>query len=118
MKKSLLKKKGIRRGYKFIPKCPETGKQKYPSEKEANHAITFMWATTGMSMDEFEDLHSWKCETCSAWHIGHKKYFTQDKENKDNKENREEKKENETVTTLGDAVKVDIHHEASQSPAR
>jgi len=53
--------------------CKATGKLKYPTEKDANRARMIMWHKDPHVV--LDDLHSYKCEFCGQFHIGHKSYY-------------------------------------------
>jgi hypothetical protein len=56
---------------KSLPKCKRTGKAIYDSEGAADQGIMFIWSRDP-SVDR-GDLHSYPCEFCKKWHIGHVK---------------------------------------------
>ena len=58
-----------RRSHKRKPKpkrCPETGKIKFPTQREANEAVGRALLSTETARNE---RRSYKCERCGAWHL-------------------------------------------------
>lgn len=67
----------IKRDEKFSDICRKTGKTRYKNERSAQKGMTYMWGSSGMTMEEFKDLHAYHCDFCGCWHIGHiSKYQT------------------------------------------
>lgn len=54
---------------KLPPRCKTTGKRCYPNELKAREAATRMWAKQPGEM--IGDIHSFRCEACGYWHVGH-----------------------------------------------
>lgn len=48
-------------------------KTKFPDETTANKVVTRIWSHDPTV--KLGDLHSYKCEVCNSWHVGHKKYY-------------------------------------------
>jgi hypothetical protein len=49
--------------------CSITGKVIYRNERIANQAVARMWAK--QPDEEIGSIHSWQCEHCGKYHIGH-----------------------------------------------
>ena len=58
-----------------IGRCVKENKVKYKTEKDANVAIVLMFGIINMSLDEYKDLHSYKCDFCGSFHVGHKSFY-------------------------------------------
>lgn len=50
-------------------KCRRYGKTKYKSEADANKGKMWIWSHDPSA--DLMDLHTYKCEFCGFWHIGH-----------------------------------------------
>lgn len=62
-------------------KCHVTRKAIYPNEKSADKGKIWIWSHDPHA--DITDLHSYKCEHCNGWHIGHRSYYEKSKENKE-----------------------------------
>lgn len=56
-----------------VSKCPATGKSKYKSQERADRAKMYIWSHDPSA--DIGDLHSYICEHCGCWHVGHKSYY-------------------------------------------
>lgn len=62
--------------FKIPKKCSKTGKSKIPTEKEAERARFRIWSHDTSA--DIYDLHVYKCDHCSTWHVGHKSYYAKE----------------------------------------
>lgn len=69
-------------------KCSRTGKSKFKSKKRADNAKMYIWSHDPQA--DLLDLHSYLCEYCGNWHVGHKSYY----ENLENKNENPEPRPN------------------------
>lgn len=61
------------RKFKKPKKCPKTGKAKFITEKEAGKVMMRIWSHDTKA--DIYDLHTYQCEHCNCWHVGHKSYY-------------------------------------------
>ena len=54
-------------------KCKSTGKTRFKVEKFAGRAMMRIWSHDTSA--NIYDLHTYKCEHCGDWHVGHKSYY-------------------------------------------
>lgn len=71
------KSKRKKRGSNGI--CDRTRKTKYLTEQDADKGITFIWGSDPTA--DLKDLHSFRCEHCGFWHIGHRSKFIKAQQN-------------------------------------
>lgn len=71
MAKNSRHKKKIKQISTFLnpKKCKIMGKTQYAIEKDANAGMMRMWSHDPAA--DLRDLHTYKCEHCGGWHIGH-----------------------------------------------
>jgi len=54
-------------------KCKATGKSKFSSERDAGRAMMRIWSHDTSA--DIHDLHTYICESCGSWHVGHISYY-------------------------------------------
>lgn len=54
-------------------KCQKTRKASYSLQKQARRAM--MRIISHDPNANMFDLHTYQCESCGGWHIGHKSYY-------------------------------------------
>lgn len=62
---------------KEYPKCNRYGKTKYNSEEQAHRAMIWIWGHDPHA--KLDDLHTYQCEFCNSWHIGHRSKYKGEK---------------------------------------
>jgi len=55
------------------PRCKQTKKAIFRDEKSAGKAMMRIWSHDTSA--NIYDLHTYVCEFCKGWHIGHKSYY-------------------------------------------
>lgn len=58
-----------------IGRCKKEDKVIYMTPEYANKAITLMFGMVNFSLNEYKDLHSYPCEHCKGYHVGHKSFY-------------------------------------------
>lgn len=59
--------------YKKRKKCIKTRKTSFESENTAGQAMFRIWSHDTSA--DIYDLHTYLCDNCKSWHIGHKSYY-------------------------------------------
>lgn len=59
--------------YKKAPRCRKTMKARFPNERLAGRAMMRIWSHDTEA--DIYDLHTYQCEHCKGWHVGHKSYY-------------------------------------------
>lgn len=54
-------------------KCKKTRKTSFPNEKKASRAMMRIWSHDPSA--NIYDLHTYRCDHCSGFHVGHKSYY-------------------------------------------
>lgn len=54
-------------------KCRSTGKSILPTEKDASRVMMRIWSHDTKA--DIRDLHTYKCDHCGGWHVGHRSYY-------------------------------------------
>lgn len=62
-----------------IKKCSVTKKTMFTTEDKANRAKMRIWSHDPSA--DIMDLHSYLCEHCGKWHVGHISYYEKVLEN-------------------------------------
>lgn len=62
--------------FKKNKKCPKTGKSKFHTEQEAGRTMMRIWSHDTSA--DIYDLHTYQCEFCKSWHVGHKSYYAKE----------------------------------------
>lgn len=62
--------------FKKPKKCPKTGKSMFHQEQSAARAMFRIWSHDSKS--DIYDLHTYVCEFCDHWHVGHKSYYAKE----------------------------------------
>ena len=56
-----------------VKKCARTNKTKFSTEKVAGKVMMRIWSHDPSA--DILDLHTYLCEYCGRWHVGHKSYY-------------------------------------------
>lgn len=54
-------------------KCKATGKTRYPTQSRARAGMMYI-ISHDSSVNMF-DMHTYECDSCKGWHIGHVSYY-------------------------------------------
>lgn len=67
-----MKEKNMKNKNRKIVKCKKTGKTRFKNQKLAGLALRRIWSHTTEPM---LDLHTYSCEHCGGFHVGHLSYY-------------------------------------------
>lgn len=56
-----------------VKKCKATNKTRYTTQSKASRGMMYI-ISHDSSVNMF-DLHTYKCDSCQGWHIGHVSYY-------------------------------------------